>query len=404
LYVVVVLQIQTFYFYRWCNADQDMLSCTSCASAVAILPIPSHVLSTNSIEKICQAYRTKIVTYHQDDCPFGWQSCQWERQQQQQHEEQKPWSTNHKNSFVVPSYMALVIPEKSVLLMQHPTPSKLIRESIQEIQQAALLHLQQQQLPPLSKTPTATPAKSTPSTLSFPWLHHHHHHHQVPTEIQQFFHDMSISTNDKMKSLLALDKKDNDEHSMIIFSLAILGWIPIISKKQTTNQALLSPTNFSLGCPLCLARMELDLEHTTTTTTTTRTDHDHITARPTKRPRKLVQQQQQKQQYHYDYKNINNTHPLDAHRYYCPYRCGFPASIMPTPSSTPVWKRILDRLRQELEPKQQEQHYTIKAAVTNTSLSSSMTTFAMTEEKEKSMDRSIDKVRQILRAGMVQPS
>jgi hypothetical protein len=355
-----------------------MLSCVSCESALAILPIPS--LSTTVMEKLCQAYRKKIVTHHQEDCPFGWQQSQWERLQ-----EQEGQISSTRTVFVVPPYMASVIPATSVQLMEHPTPSKLVKERIQDIQQALL------QLP----SPTASTMTTATKTAmwKFPRLLQ-----DVPTEILQCFD--SISTNHSMKSLLAMDS-DEDDQSMIIFSLVILGWIPITPQKKRTIHSWRSPMVFSLGCPLCLARIELELDPTTFTNTNTRTGYHHINAKPTKRPRiqqqlqLQLQQQHQQQQRHCD---NNNTHPLDAHRYYCPYRCGFPVSLLTTPSSTPVWKRILDRLCQEQEKKKQD---TITAVTTSTTMMTPTPTI-LTDEKEKSMDQSIDKVRRILRAGILQ--
>ncbi|KAG7355694.1 C3HC zinc finger-like-domain containing protein [Nitzschia inconspicua] len=293
--------------FGWRNADKDMLSCSSCSSALAILPIPSTI-STEAMDKLCSAYRRKIATNHKDGCLFGWKESQFQKFVEEE-------ESNAVTMTVIPSYMASVLPEKSVQLIEHPAPSRLVRQQIDQIKSF------------LSSIPTT----SQSITWKIPKL-------QIPSEICHF-----AASGGKL--LLECD----DE---VLIALAILGWNPVYKRIPLSDRTV------SLGCPLCLAMMDLEVESTTSG------KGKREKSRPAKRQRTLA-------------KHCN---PLDAHRYYCPYQSGFPVSL--TQPSNPVWKRILERLLQ-----QEKEHF-----IAETKESEEFT--------EEEIDKSIQKVRQILRAGI----
>lgn len=265
------------------------------------------------MDKLCAAYRMKIATNHKDGCVFGLGKHLYE-----EIIEENSKNTSASSSTIVPSYMASVIAENYIQMMEHPTPSALVRYQVKEI--ISLL-----------------PKTATKGTIwRFPKL-------QVPLEIQQFaFTDAKLML-------------ESDDEATV--ALAILGWAPAKKMKNSV------PTAY-LGCPLCLATMELDLESDVA-------GKDKAErGRPTKRLRTLA-------------KHCN---PVDAHRYYCPYQSGFPSSIVqPT---NPVWKRILERLLQE------KKHF--DAIGTETGQPTEHLDLT-----ENDMDQSIEKVRRILRGGIV---
>jgi C3HC zinc finger-like/Rsm1-like len=320
-----------------------MLSCASCESALAILPIPS-TLSNASMDKLCQAYRKQIVTRHSKECPFGMSDEQYEsileaadRQQQQKDD---PLSS------VVPSYMAAVLPGASVQILQHPTPSHLLRQRIQDMQ---------------SLLPKNNNNNNNNNKIwRFPKLQQH----EIPSNLQQFL------ATDNAQSLL------NNCHDESILALAVLGWtaIPRNLKQQQQQQPKAAEEIHlvSVGCPLCLARMELLLEEQSND------DNPNSPGRPTKRPRTST---------------VVPKHPVDAHRHYCPYRVGFPTKMTDTKEDAAVWQPLLHRLQQEAAA-------AAAPAATNQQHDDAAIVITTTTTLED-MDRSIDKVRRILRSGIV---
>lgn len=79
-----------------------------------------------------------------------------------------------------------------------------------------------------------------------------------------------------------------------------------------------------------------------------------------------------------------NLNPLDAHRHYCPYKVGFPEKAADT---NPMWKIILKRLCEEShDDKIEESTTTIEEITTDVAVGV--------------MDKSVDNVRRMLRAGI----
>jgi hypothetical protein len=74
-----------------------------------------------------------------------------------------------------------------------------------------------------------------------------------------------------------------------------------------------------LECPMCLARMELPL------TRDSRTDTSESPP-PRKRSRQLA------------------LDPVQSHRHYCPYVCGFPTAATSSCETTPIWQSLAIRL------------------------------------------------------------
>jgi hypothetical protein len=218
-----------------------------------------------------------------------------------------------ERKLVVPSYMTSVLPEESIQVMEHPAPSGLLRQRTKKI---------------IDILPD--------SHWKYPKL-------QIPSEIQQF-----------ISSCSPCDRKDfcglgTDDESVL--ALTLLGWKPI--DKITTD----STPVISLGCSLCFSIMELIIEHNLSSENYKENENGD---RHTKRQ-----------------KRSRSCDPLDTHRHYCPYKCGFPR--LPGDPPRPVWRIIFQRLRRE---KEKNADADIVVA-------------------EQVWDQSIDRIRQILRAGLV---
>lgn len=117
------------------------------------------------------------------------------------------------------------------------------------------------------------------------------------------------------------------KHTPVVLA-AILGWTPINVKSDIHSESQ-NPV-VSLGCPLCFAMMELSLKKAKDADL----DERERASRLSKRQRKLA-------------RYVN---PHDAHRHYCPIRCGFPKDVLT--ADMPLWQVLLSRLISEREKKE----------------------------------------------------
>ena len=262
-----------------------MLSCSSCKAAIAVT-WPSG-LSAKAMECICSAYRKQFYSSHKQHCTFRVDAERFFCSKR---------TLEGKCTFV--NTFASVIPEETVKLLDHPTPSKLLKNRIHEIED----------------TFPTTPA----SCWEFPML-------EMADEIQNFYmtlkDDIKISAVDAVSALRDLL---GTKHTSVILA-TILGWALVKSEPGRDPESQ-NPV-VSMRCPVCLAAMEIDLRKSEETSTSGR----NLPKRQKRLPR---------------YCN-----PHHAHRYYCPFRSGFPTSVLT--ADTPLWQILLLRLMSERGTRQE---------------------------------------------------
>lgn len=113
-------------------------------------------------------------------------------------------------------------------------------------------------------------------------------------------------------------------------SLAILGWDTMIAPPLQQEESVI----MVLSCEVCLAEVELD----------GRSHHEEARRRQTLEDQDEPTTSQKRQKRSMD--------PIQSHRYYCPWRCGFPCdSKTPVP---PLWQVIAKRLVSEPSPQPPE--------------------------------------------------
>ena len=311
-----------------------MLVCTSCSSALAITL--NSKLSANTFDKICQAYRNKIVTCHATSCPFRLPSIkQLESLESSEKDSDNVETDAEQARLNVPVYMSQVLPEESVRLMEHPKPSVILRKNAKKLSDVV-----RSISCVANKNTTEAPSSSS---WSFPRL-------QIPSKIRQ------------MNSSMELTKHlDCDDES--ILALSLLGWGPIPNICLDNAAPVVS-----LGCPCCFSILDLRLEHKIGDDSgTLEVDDENETDRFTKRQR------------------ISSRHlnPLEAHRHYCPYKVGFPEKAG---HSNPLWKTILKRLGEECRHGEIEESTSIEEISAGVDVSI--------------LDESVGNVRRMLRAGI----
>jgi hypothetical protein len=325
-----------------------MLVCSSCSSALAI-NITSK-LSTNSYEKLCSAYRDRIVSNHDSKCPFRLSTEQFHYLENVEDEENKNVDTStttennentktslQKSSLIIPVFMGRVLPEETMRLMEHPTPSSIIRQHAKKLSDVTI---------------TITEAETTSSSPSwrYPRLH-------IPTQIQQMY-----SSTTELTKFLGCDDES-------ILTLSLLGW-----QKVDVND---SDRVVTMGCPLCLSIMELQLERQRMENGICVVVADEDEGTEVRSARVPTPKKRQK-------KSARYLNPLDAHRHYCPVKVGFPKTS--TEDKNPVWKIILERINKEYQCRK----------INSTAIQETSSDVVADEV----LDESITNVRRILRTGI----
>lgn len=304
--------------------------------------------------------------------------------------------SSSSSSSVVPSYMASVLPQESVLLLEHPAPQELLRKRIEKIQ--CILKAVTTNDNTNNNYKTAQSATPPPPAISWKYRNLHN----IPNEIQEFASTMGV------KDMLGTDDAN-------ILGLAILGWQPIMERRwmiveddndDDNKTAAAATLLVSMGCPLCMAVMELKCCSSSLAAVSSnaagKKDKDmgkqqqegggsgggggacNEDDRPMKRLRTTTQAKQ-----------LYQSDPQEAHRHYCPYKCGFPSSI--TDKKDPVWKPMLKRLSDENNNASSGSGSGScnLIAANNNGPSSDVAAVPL-----KDLDASIRKARRILRAGI----
>ena len=260
-----------------------MLACTECHAALAI-SMHSN-LSATMVQTIFQNYRQKLATAHKPECSFRLDA------------EQSLLRQAPSSETVVPSYLASVFPSLSVELLEHPAATILLKNRTEELE------------------------KATAAGMIYPEL-------ELSREVRKY----QLLGKGARELIWSLPKLLGTGYNSIT-TLALLGWTPIDSKLES------DPPMVSLGCPICLAWMDLALE---TSERHSSDDPVVIVESDGDDDGDSIEESAPKRR-----RAARFANPLTAHRHYCPYVCGFP-----TDSSTrdaPVWQGILERVCRDSE-------------------------------------------------------
>jgi hypothetical protein len=261
-----------------------MLACSECHAALAI-SMHSNFPAT-VVQTIFQNYRKKLATAHAPE-------CSWRLDAEQNLLRHAPSSEN-----VVPSYLASVFPSLSVDILEHPAPTILLKNRVEELENA------------------------TVAGMSYPEL-----------ELSREIRKCQLLGKSARELIWSLPKILGTGYNSTT-ALALLGWTPIDSKLES------DPPIVWLGCPICLAWMDLALEPTerhlsddppVIIESDGDDDDDSIGESAPKRRRAA-----------------KFANPFTAHRHYCPYVCGFPTDYS-SKREAPVWQGLLERVCRDSE-------------------------------------------------------
>jgi hypothetical protein len=310
-----------------------------CSECQSVLAIMTNIkLSPHIFDKLCKTYRQKIAfDSHSEYCSYRLSSAETLDKLDNN-------NNNNNNNNFIPVYMLSVLPREFIqLIVDHPTKtSTFIGRRMIKLYAA---------INPTSSTTTTT------STIR--WRLPKLESSSIPKKL----HDFVLHNKDSLENFLSHaggmnienddgDSDGDDDQFTTLLVLSILGWEPIphqSSRLLSTSGD--SRRSVSVGCSLCYSTMDVELR---CDNMTDGSGDDDDNRRPSKRHKRSLPS---------SYYN--------GHRHYCPYKCGFPNS--PLNETKPIYE-------------------------VNTTTTTTLTT---DNDGDDDFDESVDKVRQILRSGIV---
>jgi hypothetical protein len=376
--------------HSWSNADRDMLVCSCCGAALAILFHPN--LSTKAATSITNSYRQQLASSHTLDCSF--------RLEAEKYLIQLGGSGNglvessSSRLVTIPTALSSVFPPELVELMEHPFPSSSLQRTVdlldKALRRALTKHhgLLQEDDPQQGECQWKYPELVLSTELdSF--------HLPQPEELAT----ETVGGQEKWNMITEARKIIGTDNNMTT-ALALFGWTPVsAAEDEAANTAesskqgppehggSLLPPVVSVGCPICFAWMYIPLTETdapeptiiivdaSSSADAENTGQEEGRSTISDRKRRRTRSK---------YPN-----PLEGHRHYCPWVCGFPTQYATTAGDNvvPVWKTVATRLFQEKT-----------ARYLNSSIPDDKD-FETSVDKEG--DRTFERVRQILQLGIV---
>jgi C3HC zinc finger-like len=346
-----------------------MLKCDSCQAAL-VVKIHPKITKKSTVTKLIQAYQKKLATAHKQTCPF-----RMEAELYLLPTETKKTSTRlEPMNNLVPAHFASVLPRDVWDMIEQADPNPLILKRFDVL--ADLLVKDRNK-----------PRDGAPPPWQFPKLN-------LPKDVIEFAggdSDANASNEQPQKqqqpkrqsslqnrilAKLSSNRKKHDvdagvEHETLLLrvdailhprteeeenrvqtraqsaweslyegiaALTLFGWMPTMAGRATVgqgveaandDQVIKAGSTVSLHCPICLSSLHFKLQPYDVHHLSAAREHgvDEQGSPPNKRRR-------------LDEKQALN--PLMAHRYHCPYICGFPKDG--ERKGTPIWVSIASKL------------------------------------------------------------
>jgi hypothetical protein len=299
-----------------------MLVCSNCQAAWAV--VFRSELSASATQHLTGLYREQLSSSHMDACFFRKEAAQYLESnsctKSENTQAEKKDSSLDRFRPIVPTLLARVFSSDLMEILEHPNPANLLSSRWRNLltvissstESDGSLQFPDVQVPKsvldyrspldpsnsaISDAPETSPSRPT-----------------LLTRIVTKFEKAGDGTTETELSAAAVES---------VAALVLLGWIPCQDANESTdaapNVSTTIPTCLSLECPMCLARMELPLTRDSSTGSSE-------SPPPRKRSRQLA------------------LDPVQSHRHYCPYGCGFPTAAATSCETTPIWKSLAIRL------------------------------------------------------------
>ena len=159
------------------------------------------MLSTDAMQIISKYYRTQLATAHESDCPLRFEAEHCLLQ-----------DTTTDKTILFPPYMASVLPEDCLEVMEHPFPRALIQERIDLLEQHAY---------------SVGRSSNSNATTEIPWTF-------PPIDTASDFRLSQYDINDPNDSHSLISRMCTifNTSSELAFALAILGWKTKLESKS----------------------------------------------------------------------------------------------------------------------------------------------------------------------------
>jgi hypothetical protein len=308
-------------FSSWKNAAPDMLVCTHCHAAWAV--VFRSELSATATQHLTSVYLKQLSSAHFDTCFFGKEAAQYV-----ENNAKSAQGSNNTDRFqpIVPTLLARVFSSDLMDSLEHSNPGVLLsarwRNLLTAISSSRTGADGSYQFPNVLQVPRSVLDYRLPLDKSS------HASSSSPDNTSHSESSLLTRMVTKLKKVGDGTTGEADLSAAIAESAAafvLLGWMPCQDATESTNDASPNasttiPTRMSLECPMCLARMELPLTRDISGSSSSTSESPP----PAKRLRQL------------------GLDPVQSHRHYCPYVCGFP--VQTTGCGTPIWQSLATRL------------------------------------------------------------
>jgi len=299
------------------ESKKDVLVCCQCRAVLVVFFPQDAGLPIEATTRLTRLYETKLRTAHKDTCMYRKEAELLEGSadaavspvdgaladaESATEDESKDNELQQREQRMLPALYEGIVPPSVRDLLEAPSPVKLFRAQW--------------------KYWTNVLSKSSDGRLA------------VANELPQALVDFKIDGDDDerpaFERIVALmkgedeggptqTKGDDSKYADLAVALTLCGWYRCPTKD-------ISAVDVSAECPFCLSRFDVtgaggaSKEGVPAEGASEEHQPPHKRRRTTKPP----------------------SNPLDAHRYYCPYACGFP--VDGATEATPLWRSLAERL------------------------------------------------------------
>jgi hypothetical protein len=261
--------------FGWANVDKDLLECSCCRAAWSI--VFPRSLSTESTDNLTAEYLHQLVTAHEEYCMF----------RRETHIYIEGVNSKNQSHHSLPPALASVLPNRQLLLLEHPSPKELFCQEIDTILESIINHFGE--------------------NLSLPEMN-------LPAQVQDFLvcessSEQSPASSEPLLSRLyksisveADELAESVKRKESSIALVLFGWMASLEKDDT------DPNRMYSECPLCLSLHAFQVQGMAT---------DIPDSLSVKRQRMHS--------------------PFDAHSYYCPFVCHIG-------DKPPLWQAMATRM------------------------------------------------------------
>jgi hypothetical protein len=281
--------------------------CDTCRAAL-IIWIPA-LLSPARQEELSRKYQRQLAESHELYCIFQPLAQRYMDLTLEQHQTGQKQDDGPRTCSMAFSILSTYFPSQEREIFLHPRPHKLLRAIWSDLVMAHLEAWNESKGPSLFVVPSEITQltidshfNNSPLDISSP----------ATTETKPWIQDLVGQwSKDGKKETEKDDSHNHPNLAAYCAALCLLGW------RLVPNQP------FVLECPLCLSRLQMKDGATSTFTT----NHEHSSS-PSNNS--LI---------------VRSSHPLWAHRYYCPIICFYPGFV----TDRPLWQVVATRLSESIE-------------------------------------------------------